>query len=103
MRRKTGKVKWFNADKYFGFITASDDGADVFVHRNDIGNGRDWLVDGQGVSFTLVEGPRGPEARDVEVTADVEQVPAWRARAYARRFRRDGTPRKPVPSAQASV
>ena len=72
--RVTGTVKWFNPDKYYGFITTGD-GVDVFVHRNDIGNGRDWLVDGQGVSFTMTEGPKGPEAKDVVVTEDVAVVP----------------------------
>ncbi|HJF19291.1 MAG TPA: cold-shock protein [Enterococcus columbae] len=60
-----GKVKWFNNDKGFGFIT-TDAGNDVFVHFSAIqSEGFKTLEEGQEVSFTVVEGQRGPQAADV--------------------------------------
>jgi len=61
-----GTVKWFNADKGFGFIER-EDGDDVFVHFSAIqGEGFKTLDEGQQVSFTVEEGQRGPQAADVE-------------------------------------
>lgn len=60
-----GTVKWFNATKGFGFITA-EDGKDVFVHFSAIGgDGFKTLDEGQKVEFDLEEGPRGPQAINV--------------------------------------
>ncbi|WP_326948715.1 cold shock domain-containing protein [Amycolatopsis sp. NBC_01307] len=62
-----GKVKWFNAEKGFGFI-ARDSGDDVFVHYSAIlGQGYRTLTEGQVVSFTVVSGDKGPQAGAVEV------------------------------------
>ncbi|NRG47089.1 cold-shock protein [Bacillus sp. CRN 9] len=62
---KNGKVKWFNAEKGFGFIEA-EDGNDVFVHFTAItGEGFKSLEEGQEVSFEIVEGNRGPQAANV--------------------------------------
>jgi cold shock protein len=60
-----GKVKWFNAEKGFGFIEA-EGGQDVFVHFSAIQTeGFKTLEEGQSVSFEIVEGARGPQAANV--------------------------------------
>ena len=61
----TGKVKWFNAEKGYGFITA-DDGTDIFVHYSAIqGDGFKTLDEGQAVSFDVSQSDRGPQASNV--------------------------------------
>ncbi|GAA0329430.1 cold-shock protein CspD [Bacillus carboniphilus] len=61
----TGKVKWFNAEKGFGFIEV-EGGDDVFVHFSAIqGEGFKSLEEGQTVTFEIVEGNRGPQAANV--------------------------------------
>ncbi|OLO38110.1 cold-shock protein [Alkalihalophilus pseudofirmus] len=60
-----GKVKWFNAEKGFGFIER-EDGDDVFVHFSAINtDGFKSLDEGQSVEFEIVEGARGPQAANV--------------------------------------
>jgi CspA family cold shock protein len=60
-----GKVKWFNAEKGFGFIER-ENGDDVFVHFSAINiDGYKSLEEGQEVSFEIVEGNRGPQAANV--------------------------------------
>jgi CspA family cold shock protein len=60
-----GKVKWFSAEKGFGFIE-SNEGGDVFVHFSAIqGDGFKTLDEGQEVVFDVVEGNRGPQAANV--------------------------------------
>lgn len=60
-----GTVKWFNAEKGFGFITG-EDGNDVFVHYSAIqGEGFKSLDEGQAVSYDLVEGEKGMQAENV--------------------------------------
>lgn len=62
---QTGTVKWFNAEKGFGFITG-EDGKDVFVHFSAIqGDGFKTLEEGQSVTFDVEEGQRGPQATNV--------------------------------------
>ena len=62
----TGTVKWFNADKGFGFITPDDGGKDLFVHHSGIQtSGRASLDEGQKVEYEVGEGQKGPCAVDV--------------------------------------
>ena len=61
-----GKVKWFNKNKGFGFITPDDGGDDLFVHHTDIdANGYRSLRDDQEVEFEVGEGKKGPAAKNV--------------------------------------
>ncbi|WP_411358292.1 cold-shock protein [Pseudidiomarina salilacus] len=61
----TGTVKWFNEAKGFGFIEQQG-GADVFAHFSAItGNGFKTLAEGQRVSFTITQGPKGPQAENI--------------------------------------
>ncbi|WP_125566131.1 MULTISPECIES: cold-shock protein [Companilactobacillus] len=60
-----GTVKWFNAEKGYGFITR-EDGSDVFVHFSAIqGDGYKTLEEGQGVTFDIEDSDRGPQASNV--------------------------------------
>ncbi|HKL17887.1 MAG TPA: cold-shock protein [Halalkalibaculum sp.] len=62
-----GKIKWFDAEKGFGFIEPEDGGKDVFVHRNNIENlgYEEGLNDGEEVEFDVEETPKGLSAVDV--------------------------------------
>lgn len=60
-----GKVKWFNGEKGYGFITG-EDGKDVFVHYSSIeGSGFKSLEEDQDVEFEVVQGEKGPQATNV--------------------------------------
>lgn len=64
----TGKVKWFNQEKGYGFITNDEDGKDVFVHYTAINaEGFRTLEEGQIVEFTINQSDRGPQAQNVTV------------------------------------
>jgi len=61
-----GSVKWFNAEKGFGFITPDDGGEDVFVHHSAIQmQGYRDLSEGQRVEFEVTQGQKGPQASNV--------------------------------------
>jgi CspA family cold shock protein len=61
-----GTVKWFNAEKGYGFITPSDGGKDLFVHYSAIqGNGYRSLEENQTVEFEVTQGDKGPQATNV--------------------------------------
>ena len=63
-----GTVKWFNAEKGFGFISPDDGTNDAFVHYSAItSQGYQSLDEGQRVEFTLGQGPKGPQAENVSV------------------------------------
>ena len=66
MSNSTGKVKWFNESKGFGFISQDNGGDDVFVHFRAItGDGFKTLAEGQAVSYTVTKGPKGLQAENV--------------------------------------
>ncbi len=61
-----GTVKWFNADKGFGFISPAEGGEDLFVHFSAIqSDGYKSLDEGQRVSFNVGQGQKGPQATEV--------------------------------------
>jgi len=64
--RNTGRVKWFNDAKGFGFITPEDGQKDCFVHHSAIqGSGFKSLAEGDRVEYDIVEGNKGPAASNV--------------------------------------
>jgi len=63
---ETGIVKWFNAEKGFGFIMPDNGGKDLFAHFSEIqGNGYKSLQENQRVSFVSGQGPKGPQATKI--------------------------------------
>lgn len=65
----TGKVKWFNGEKGYGFIAQDDGGEDLFVHFSAIeSDGYRTLNEGDVVKFDVGQGQKGPQARNVTVT-----------------------------------
>ena len=69
----TGTVKWYDAEKGFGFIT-SDDGEDVFVHVSTLPEGVPSLKPGTKVDFGIVDGKRGKQALSVNVVGPLPSV-----------------------------
>ena len=64
----TGTVKWFNAEKGYGFITPEDGSKDLFVHFRAIqGEGYKTLNEGQKVDYEATQGQKGPQASNVRV------------------------------------
>ncbi len=68
--RKTGRVKWFDNKKGYGFLVQDGGGADVFVHHTDIiGKGYKTLNEGESVTFAVIETGKGLKAMKVEQAA----------------------------------
>jgi len=66
MSSSTGTVKWFDESKGFGFIE-QESGPDVFAHySNIIGDGFKTLAEGQKVQFDVTQGPKGPQAENID-------------------------------------
>ena len=62
----TGKVKWFDSTKGFGFITPDDGSKDVFAHHTAIaGDGYKSLQEDQAVTYDVIEGAKGPQASNI--------------------------------------
>jgi CspA family cold shock protein len=71
----TGRVKWFNEAKGFGFITPDQGGEDIFVHFSVIkGNGFRTLRENQPVNYSAEKGPKGMQATSVEGLESVEDA-----------------------------
>jgi CspA family cold shock protein len=84
----TGKVKWYDAEKGFGFL-ARDDGGEVFVHSSALPAGTDTLGKGQRVEFGIVEGRKGAQALQVRLLEAPPNVTAAAAK-HARKKLLDG-------------
>lgn len=84
-----GTVSWYDADKGFGFITPESDGPDVFVHVRALADGLPDLYEGDRVTFDVVVGDRGPQARDVRLARGSEP---WSAPAASTSHARSGRP-----------
>lgn len=86
---QTGKVKWFNAEKGFGFITPDAGGSDVFAHFSAIqGRGYRSLNEGQAVEFDVKDGPKGLQAENIQ--------PLWRVTLNRLPIRETGSLCKPM-------
>ena len=75
----TGRVKWYEKDKGFGFVT-SDDGGDVFVHKAALPSGVDELKAGQRVEFGVADGRKGAQALSVKILEAPASVQELRRR-----------------------
>ena len=80
-----GTVAWYDEGKGFGFITPDGGGDDVFVHVRALAEGLTWLTEGDRVSYEVVQGDKGPQARDLHLvhSAVAEDAPAGPAHAKA--------------------
>jgi CspA family cold shock protein len=97
--RETGKVKWFDSTKGYGFIERGQ-GGDVFVHSKFIrGTGFKTLSEGQKVEYIVAEGQRGPQAQDVNPIAEQVQDGPQMASATSVAVEAEEAPQTPEVSA----
>ncbi|MCW2667387.1 MAG: hypothetical protein JWN57_2349 [Frankiales bacterium] len=71
-----GTVSWYDEGKGFGFITPDGGGADVFVHVNALVEGLTWLAEGDRVAYEVVQGDKGPQARDLSLVHEAAAADA---------------------------
>jgi CspA family cold shock protein len=77
-----GTVSWYDEGKGFGFITPDAGGPDVFVHVKALAEGLTWLAEGDRVSYEVVHGDKGPQARDLHLVQEAaDAAPAASAQA----------------------
>jgi CspA family cold shock protein len=75
--RQSGKVKWFNENKGYGFILQDEGGQDVFVHYSEIKEeGYRTLAEGEVVEYEVAESPKGPQAKEVVRNGEKPSPPA---------------------------
>ncbi len=77
----TGRVKWFDAEKGFGFL-ADDGGGDVFLHANALPEGQTTIKPGTRVEFGIVQGRRGAQALAVKILEPTHSVAAGQRQAH---------------------
>jgi CspA family cold shock protein len=79
-----GTVSWYDEDKGFGFVTPDAGGPDVFVHVRALAEGLTWLTEGDRVTYDVVPGDKGPQARDLHLVRGADAAPAPSAPAPSR-------------------
>jgi CspA family cold shock protein len=71
-----GTVSWYDEDKGFGFVTPDAGDADVFVHVRALAEGLTWLAEGDRVAYEVVQGDKGPQARNLHLVHAASEAPA---------------------------